>query len=152
MNMPPNALMIRRYRAGLGLLMGGMILLLTTTGRKSGQPHTVAVQYERMDGKYVIGAAGGLKSDWLRNIQANPRVGMEIGKKKFTGLAEVILEPGEITRILEYRLKRHPLMLRIILKIDGLGFNPKHSELLIYAQRLAFVAVTPNPPLSKPAA
>ncbi|MPM52400.1 hypothetical protein SDC9_99159 [bioreactor metagenome] len=46
MKTPPNALMVQRYRAGLGLLAGRMILLLTTTGRKSGNLHTVAVQYE----------------------------------------------------------------------------------------------------------
>jgi deazaflavin-dependent oxidoreductase (nitroreductase family) len=127
-----------------------MILLLTTKGRKTGNYHTVAVQYELINGKYLIGAAGGLKSDWLRNLQACPSVQLEIGNKRIDGEAEVILEAEEITKILEYRLKRHPLMIRFILKMDGLDWNPDHDQLLAYARTLAFAAVTPSKPAPFP--
>ncbi|NMC17945.1 MAG: nitroreductase family deazaflavin-dependent oxidoreductase [Chloroflexi bacterium] len=40
-------------------LVGGMVLLLTTTGRRSGKPHTVGLQYEWIDGAYWEGAADG---------------------------------------------------------------------------------------------
>ncbi len=143
MKMPPNALMVKRYRAGLGKFAGKMILLLTTIGRKSGNLHTVAVQYELIEGKYYIGAAAGLKSDWLQNIQACPNVQIEIGAKKFSGDADVILDAEEITRILELRLKKHPLLIRAILMMDGLGWNPDHDQLLAYSERLAFAVVTP---------
>lgn len=143
MKTPPNALMVQRYRAGLGLLAGHTILLLTTTGRKSGNLHTVAVQYEYLNGKYYIGAAGGQKSDWLRNLQVTPTVTLEIGKKKIFATAEVMLEPEEITELLEFRLKRHPLIVGLILKMDGVGFHPDHARLLEYSTRLAFAVLTP---------
>lgn len=143
MKTPPNALMVQRYRAGLGFFTHRMMLLLTTTGRKSGKPHTVAVQYERIDGKYYVGAAGGLQSDWLKNIQANSAVTLEIGRKSIQAKAEVILEPEEITRLLELRLKKHPLLVGMILKMDGVGFHPEHEQLMAYSKRLAFAAITP---------
>ena len=144
MKLPPNELMVRRYRAGLGRMAGRMILLLTTQGRKTGKTHTVAVQYERMDGNYWVAAAGGQKSDWFRNIQANPKIEIEIGSKKITCNAEPVLDVEAITRFLEYRLKRHPLMISVILKMDGVSFHPSHQELLEYARGLAMVKITPR--------
>ena len=65
---------ITLYRLGLGPLIGRLVLLLTTTGRKSGLPRVTPLQYELIDGAYYVGAALGLKADWLRNLQADPRV------------------------------------------------------------------------------
>jgi len=144
LKLPPNAVMVKRYRAGLGRIVGRMILLLTTRGRKTGSLHTVAVQYEKMDGKYYIGAAGGLKSDWLRNLQADPIVELEVGSKKFSARAETLLDTEKITQFLEYRLKRHPLMIRLILKMDGVSFFPTRQELFDYSKNLAVAVITPN--------
>ena len=144
MKYPPNQLMVKRYRAGLGRIIGRMILLLTTIGRKSGKLHTVAVQYEVVGGRYFIGAGGGLKSDWFQNIQANPHVEIEVGKKRYLCTAEPMLDVEKIADFLEYRLKRHPIMIRLILKMDGCSFHPSRQELLEYSRRLAVVVITPD--------
>ena len=47
------------YAAGLGPLVGKIILLLTTTGRKSGLKRITPLQYEEIDGKYYLGSARG---------------------------------------------------------------------------------------------
>jgi hypothetical protein len=51
------------YALGLGRLMGRLVLLLTTTGRKSGKPRVVPLQYEEIDGKICVGSSRGLKAD-----------------------------------------------------------------------------------------
>jgi deazaflavin-dependent oxidoreductase (nitroreductase family) len=142
MKTPPNEVMVKRYRAGLGRLAGRMILLLTTTGRKSGRQHTVAVQYEKIDGKVYIGAGYGQKCDWYRNILANPKVAVEIGTQKSQATAEVMQGEERIADFMEYRLKRHPLMIGAILKADGISFRPKREELLAYSKRIAVVILT----------
>lgn len=54
--------------------MGKVILLLTTTGRRTGKLHTIGLQYELINGKYYVGAADGIKADWVRNVLKNPAV------------------------------------------------------------------------------
>ena len=143
MKMPPNEVMVRRYRAGLGKVAGRMILLLTTIGRKSGNSHTVAVQYEKIDGKYFIGAANGVKSDWYQNILAHPEVDLEVGNLKIRGVAEAMVGEDKIADFLAYRLKRHPLMIGLILKRDGCSFHPDREELLEYCRKINVVTITP---------
>ena len=144
MKTPPNRLMVRLFRAGLGRIAGKEVLLMTTKGRKSGRPHTVAVQYEKIDGKYYIGAAGGINSDWFRNIQVRPRVGIEVGKTQRDCLAEVVTDPERIADFLIYRLKKHPIMLRLILKMDGMPFSPTREMLLEYSKKLGMVILSPE--------
>ncbi len=49
------------YKLGLGPLIGKVILLLTTTGRKTGLARVTPVQYELIDGVFHIGAVFGVK-------------------------------------------------------------------------------------------
>lgn len=142
---PPNERMIKLYRKGLGRLIGWMILLLTTTGRKSGKQHTVPVQYEKIGDKYYIGVAGGQKSDWFRNIQVNSSVKLFVKHSEIKGVAEAVLDPDRIAKFLAFRLKKHPLLIGSILKADGLPYHPSQEALLQYSGRLAMVIITPEP-------
>lgn len=140
---PPNQLMIKLYHKGLGRLVGGMILLLSTTGRKSGKTHTVALQYEKVGEKFYLGAGGGPKSDWFRNIQMHPNVTLFVHTTEINGIAEAVTDPDRIAEFLALRLKKHPLMIGMILKSDGLSFRPSKEALLEYSNRLAMVIITP---------
>jgi deazaflavin-dependent oxidoreductase (nitroreductase family) len=67
-----------------GRLGGHPVLLLTTAGRRTGRPRRTPVQYETIDGAVlIVAAAGGARQppDWWRNIEADPRVGVQIGSR-----------------------------------------------------------------------
>ena len=96
------------YALGLGPLVGKIVLLLTTTGRKSGKKRVTPLQYEEINGLYYLGAARGLKADWVRNIQSNPQVEIRVGTKHFWGCAEVVNDPARFADFMEVRLERHP--------------------------------------------
>jgi deazaflavin-dependent oxidoreductase (nitroreductase family) len=74
----------KNWRIGAGFKKPVPICLLTTTGRKSGQPRTVPLCFLQ-DGPNVVLVAsqGGLPTNpqWYGNIRANPAVEIEIGKK-----------------------------------------------------------------------
>jgi deazaflavin-dependent oxidoreductase (nitroreductase family) len=58
------------------------VLLLTTTGRKSGRPRTQPLLYTRAgDGYAVIASKGGAAKHplWYLNLQANPHVEVTVG-------------------------------------------------------------------------
>ena len=77
------------YRATggrIGGTMGAMrILLLTTRGRKSGQPRTAPLVYfEDGERLVVIGSKGGDPRDplWWQNLKQTPQATVQIGARK----------------------------------------------------------------------
>jgi deazaflavin-dependent oxidoreductase (nitroreductase family) len=138
---PPNRIIPRLYDLGLGPLVGRFILLLTTTGRKSGLPRTTPLQYEKIDGAYYVGSARGAQADWFRNLVANPRVEVRVKSLRLCGQAEAVTAPDRIADFLEFRLHRHPRMVGMILKRDGLPARPTRADLEAYAQKLAMVII-----------
>ncbi|CAL9484829.1 nitroreductase/quinone reductase family protein [Streptomyces sp. enrichment culture] len=72
----------RHGRVG-GPFEGGRLLLLTTTGARSGRPHTTPVGYLPDGGErvLVIASAGGAPHhpDWYHNLLAHPEVTVETG-------------------------------------------------------------------------
>jgi len=75
-----NRFMLLMWRLGLGPLLnwwpmvGGRILVIHHTGRKSGLPRRTPVNYAIVDGDLYCTAGYGRASDWYRNIQANPNI------------------------------------------------------------------------------
>ncbi|MFW0786552.1 nitroreductase family deazaflavin-dependent oxidoreductase [Gordonia sp. CPCC 206044] len=69
------------FRARLGFLFGGRLLLLEHVGRTSGEPRYVVLEtVERPDAARVIVASGfGERAQWFRNLQAEPACHVSIG-------------------------------------------------------------------------
>ena len=132
------------YALGLGPNIGKIILLLTTTGRKSGLKRVTPLQYEEIDGAYYLGAARGLQADWVRNIQSNPQVEVRVGAKQFIGNAEVVTDASRFADFLEVRLERHPRMLGLMMeKVHHLPKRPGREQLESLAETEALVIVHP---------
>ncbi len=73
-----------------GQFAGANLLLLTTTGAKSGQPRLSPLAYLRVDGKLIIvGSFAGadVHPAWVHNLRANPAAHVEIGTESFDVLA-----------------------------------------------------------------
>jgi deazaflavin-dependent oxidoreductase (nitroreductase family) len=88
---------IEEFRANKGKV-GGMwegrpLLLITTTGAKSGQHRTNPVMYMREDGHlYIFASKGGAPSHphWYHNLLAHPHVTVELGHEKFHAIAKLV--------------------------------------------------------------
>ncbi len=62
------------------------LLLLTTTGAKSGQPRIAPLAYFRIDGRLIIiGSFAGAPVDpaWVHNLRARPQAHVEVGAEAF---------------------------------------------------------------------
>ena len=97
-----NQHMIEQFRATGGKTdYSGPLLLLTTTGAKSGQPRTTPVAYSNDgDQLVIIASAGGAPThpDWYHNLVAHPMVRVELGSETFQACATVV-EGGERDRL-----------------------------------------------------
>jgi deazaflavin-dependent oxidoreductase (nitroreductase family) len=69
---------------------GVFTLLLTTTGRKSGQPRRTALIYQPYGDAYVVVASNGGSSGhpaWYRNLQEANRAEVQVGPDVFTAVS-----------------------------------------------------------------
>ncbi|MCR9094256.1 MAG: nitroreductase family deazaflavin-dependent oxidoreductase [bacterium] len=67
-------------------------LLLTTTGRKTGEKRSLPLIYKEIDGAYVIIASkGGMPNHpiWFLNLEANPACDLMVGAKPVKARARV---------------------------------------------------------------
>lgn len=136
-----NPRITRNYQKGIGPTR--VVLLLTTTGRKSGLPRVTPLQYEVIDGVYYIGSARGAQADWYRNIVANPRVQVQVGEAVFQGVAEPVCDPSQIADFFETRLKRHPFPIGLIMRLDGLPLFYNRADLERLAANKTLVIIRP---------
>ena len=137
-----NARMMANYRRGWGPTR--VVLLLTTLGRKSGLPRTTPLQYEDVDGNFYVASARGAEADWYRNILANPDVRIQIRDREFEAMAEPVTDPAGIADFIELRLRRHPVMIRLIMHLfDGMPLKYNRAELEQFCKDKAMVVLHP---------
>lgn len=102
-----NKAIIDEFRANAGKVggqfAGRTLLLLHTTGAKSGETRVNPLVYIPNGEHYVIVASKGgapTNPDWYYNLSANSEVTVEVGSKKFQAVAQITAEP-ERTRLYE---------------------------------------------------
>jgi len=96
-----NGNVTHEFRANAGKVggryEGNELLLLTTTGAKSGQPRVSPLVVFRVDGKLLIVAGYGgadVNPAWVHNLRANPRARVEVAARSFDAVARE-LDPSE---------------------------------------------------------
>jgi len=137
---PPRLL----YALGLGPIYGRLVLLLTTTGRKSGLPRVTPLQYEEVDGTIYVASVRGQQADWFRNIVANPHVEVRMKARRFRGVAEPITDLEQVADFLEFRLRRHPRVIGAMFRAKGLPAKPSRAQIEQYASKRALVVIRPS--------
>jgi deazaflavin-dependent oxidoreductase (nitroreductase family) len=93
------------YRATGGLigrrLVRNDMLLLTTTGRRSGRRHTVPLLYLTEDTSLLVVASYGGRHhdpDWLHNLRADPHAAVQVGRRRLPVVGRVA-RPDEHRRL-----------------------------------------------------
>lgn len=95
----------------VGSRIGGMpVLLLTTTGRKTGRSHTTALQYLPEGESYVVIASNAGEPRypaWYLNVKARPEAVVQRGRRRMAVLAREV-EGEERRRLWARALEVHP--------------------------------------------
>jgi deazaflavin-dependent oxidoreductase (nitroreductase family) len=109
-----NATIIAEFHANKGKVGGQFagtpLLLLHTTGAKTGNVRINPLAYTKDNERFVVIASKGgapTNPDWLYNILTNPTVTVEVGTEQFQARATVAAEP-ERTRLFEQMASRMP--------------------------------------------
>ncbi|UCH85912.1 MAG: nitroreductase family deazaflavin-dependent oxidoreductase [Dehalococcoidia bacterium] len=128
------------YRLGLGGLIGKHTLLLTTTGRRTGLPRVVPLDYQQEGDTLYLIAEQGTRSPWYRNLVANPEVEVQVGSRKARGVATPLTDPQEKAHVLKLFVRRSTSMAE---RYYGIPRGTSDEELLQLAPQRAVVAVRP---------
>ncbi|MBB5084557.1 nitroreductase family deazaflavin-dependent oxidoreductase [Nonomuraea endophytica] len=109
------------FRAGLGRLVPHRMMLLTHTGRNSGQPRQAVIEIVARDRGSVVAASGfGTGADWYRNVLKTPEVTIQIGGHPRPAVA-VPLSAAEGADVMATYAARHPAAARRL--CDLMGFD-----------------------------
>jgi deazaflavin-dependent oxidoreductase (nitroreductase family) len=83
--------LLRTSRGRLGSRLGNLqVLLLETTGNKSGQPRSVGLSHLEQDGRYfVVASYAGEDHDpaWAKNLRAQPKAKVTLSGRSFPVVA-----------------------------------------------------------------
>ena len=98
-------------RASGGPFKGGDVLILTTTGAKTGAPRENPLAFSKDDGNYVVVASkGGAPTNpaWYHNLRANPIVKVEALGETFEARARVIDGEQDYERLYREHARKMP--------------------------------------------
>jgi deazaflavin-dependent oxidoreductase (nitroreductase family) len=109
-----NRTLIEKFRAnggkGSGMFADAPLLVLTTTGARTGLPRVVPLVYSTDNGRLVVIASKGgapTHPDWFYNLRANPVVTVEVGTETFPARA-TIPEGAERKRLFDQMAAQMP--------------------------------------------
>lgn len=92
-----NALLIPLYRLSRGRIGSKLswinVLLLTTTGRRTGKKRTTPIGYIKYEDNYVAmtgNTAKKIEPDWLCNLRSNPQVIIEVKDRRLAAIGSLV--------------------------------------------------------------
>ena len=101
----------------------GYMAILRSRGRTSGLVREAPLGYVIWEGAVYVWAGFGPTTQWLRNIEADPRVEVVLPGRSFSGLAEVVTDPDE-----RVRAGRALTAALGVIGMASLGVNPRTAS------------------------
>lgn len=71
---------------------------LTTRGRRTGRPHEIEIWFALDRATLYLLSGGGERSDWVRNLRAEPEVSVRVRDTSYEGTARVVVRGDESER------------------------------------------------------
>lgn len=137
---------IQFYRVGLGRLLGGRFLLLEHVGRRTGLVRRAVVEVVATDpgtGAWIIAAGFGPKTDWYRNLLANPRAHITVGGRRMAVTA-IRVPPDEGGAVMRDYARRHSGAARKLCRFLGYEVDGSEADYVEVGRALLFVRLTPD--------
>lgn len=75
--------------------MADDVCYLTTTGRRTGNPHTIEIWFGRDGDTLYLLSGGGEQADWVRNGRAQPDVSVRLGDTEHPARFRVVTDKDE---------------------------------------------------------
>jgi deazaflavin-dependent oxidoreductase (nitroreductase family) len=81
---------------------------LTTTGRRTGNPHEIEIWFGVIGDTMYLISGNGPKADWYQNALADPAVSVRIAGSVHRGAARALTDPDERRRVGDLMGRKYP--------------------------------------------
>ncbi|MFG2671791.1 nitroreductase family deazaflavin-dependent oxidoreductase [Streptomyces sp. NPDC048445] len=144
---------VHMFRAGLGPLFRGRLLLLVHTGRTSGQPRRTVVEVVEsatVDGRrsWTVASGYGPGADWYRNLRRTPQATVQIGRR-FHAVTAAELPAGEGGELMVRYAPRHPRVARRLCAYLGFTVDGSAEGYRAVGESIPFVRLTEGAPAGR---
>ena len=85
--------------SALSRIKDGSNIEITTTGRKSGKPHTRPIWYVVDDAKILVQSGKDGKTDWYQNVKKTPAVTLKADRYTFRARGRLLTDPRDVERV-----------------------------------------------------
>jgi deazaflavin-dependent oxidoreductase (nitroreductase family) len=136
------------WRLGLGPMLGRVFILLTTRGRRSGQPRRTAVARWMVDGKLYAWCPYGERAQWYRNVLVDPGVTVQTRSAPLGAVVVRVVDDDELTRI--YRMLRTTDPEGLAWYMGMVGIADDVADLVAKKDRVHFLRFDPSPEVGLP--
>jgi deazaflavin-dependent oxidoreductase (nitroreductase family) len=133
------------YRRGWGWLLDHAFLLIAHQGRKSGKRRetvAMALAYDEYTHEVVVCSAWGPKTEWIRNLRANPALQIQIGRESYVPEQRFLSEDEGVAVAREF-LRLHPWRSRLLAAVLGWGDLSSETALRDFVRSRPFVSFCP---------
>lgn len=137
------------WRLGLGPLVGRVLVVLTVTGRSSGLPRHTPIHPHVVGGQTYVWCPYGGRSQWYRNLMANPVVTVQSRRGTQVMRAISIEDDDEAVEVVSDLRRFDVPFLRLYLAAEGIADTPE--DIARNRQRLHIRRLVPAPGEGPPA-
>ncbi len=131
---------IALYRLGLGPLLGRLIMIMSTTGRKTGLTRRTAIEYHLCAGRIYVMSGYGARPDWYQNLLADSRVTLQLGAQVYHMRGRRVTDESELHAA--YDCFEQSPALRAIARL--LGVDLTRESFLAHRERFYLVTFDPT--------
>ncbi len=132
-------------KLGLSSFIPKNVLILTTIGRKTGKKRLTPLGfgYDPLENGYVVASGWEGRTDWFRNLMANPNVHVQMRNLEFNCRAEILPLEKRVFQINEYN-QRNPFAKRLWSHVFGDTFEDTPEGLSKIAEKMPTVVFRPE--------
>jgi deazaflavin-dependent oxidoreductase (nitroreductase family) len=133
---------VQLWRLGLGPIIGHQMVLISHTGRKSGLTRRTMTELHVVNGKKYAPSGFGRRSQWYRNIEADPRVTIQTASGAESVIASRVTDDDELLSLMDLGDPINLVMLRSFL--DSLEIEPTEEDILAKKDRIYYLRFDPT--------
>lgn len=135
------------FRAGFGWVFAGVLVMVEHRGRRSGLPRYVVLETVVTEpGTVVVPSGYGSRSQWFRNVLADPRVRLWRGRTAGVRALAHVLPAAEAHELLERYRSAHPLRGRFVARALGIpGLRARDPLPADIGERVPLVSIATLP-------
>ena len=133
---------VQLWRLGLGPVIGRQMMLISHTGRKTGQTRRTMTELHTVDGRKYAPSGFGRRAQWYRNIEVDPRVTIQTAAGAESAIAHRVTDGDELLAVMDLEDPMKQVTVKAYLAT--LEIEPAEEDILAKKDRIYYLRFDPT--------